>query len=210
MSKNINKPNQLLIEKAIIKSNSKTNLIEKSEIYTDSNGVEYQFRRIKPMIVDKALAYINSLLRLNEPKPPIQRISGKEQPNPQHPEYQRDLEIWKQEKEEITNDKYTSLFLMLNIGTKLLSPIPDKELWLDDVCDMIFAGVGTKEDKNNLLKSMYRDEAQMVEFLYKRYVLFDQEVMDRMVQFHSFNTNEVVENTVDVALAVDTFPVKET
>jgi hypothetical protein len=216
----IKKPDNLVVENAIIDSTTKKKLKKISEIYTDDYGVRYQFRRIKPLAFQRGLAYVRRRIEVNKPKPPLQRISGKKQHNKNHPDYLFALKVWEKEIAEFSPDKFKddeenldennffenpSFKIMLLIGVKLLDSIPPKELWLDDVLDHIYFGLCDEETRKETLTSSYKTEQQVLEMLYKQYVVCNEETLPKISNFF----NEMNQSQMGVEEAVNTFPITE-
>jgi hypothetical protein len=197
-------PNALLPDKAILIA-TEEELEEKSPWYSDGK-YEFRFIRVPQFLYSMAVAHLRSQLRGQKPKPPIVRKSGREMTNKADPRYIEDLDRWKQEWQDLSQEANISTSMFR--GVEVRGGIPKPEEWLEDVLKH-FESIGITEEQAKA--TFYHSPDRLHELWFKKFVILrSKAVMEMFGDFQGGSEeDDDTEEGEDAEFAIDLFPDEE-
>ena len=157
---------------------------EENKVYTDSNGVQYRLVPVSAIAVQAAMSKI--------PDPKIRTFknpaTGKEEANPAHPEYIKELKEVEDERSIASTDA------MIMFGIEIIDGLDHDNYDEKWIRQLAFLNLIDEEEIDNA-----KDDPFVYEFYYKKYKLSNADTIVK-VQTLSGVTQELI------AAAKDSFP----
>lgn len=145
------------------------------EVFSTAKGIKIKLSPVATSIFTEAMAEIEDAI----PPTYTNKETGKDELNPAHPQYQKDIK--KVEKQKIE----ASMNAMILFGIELIDPVPEDTKWLDL---LVYGKRITKEEK----KAALEDETGIdLEFLYKKYVVTDGDITNQLARLTGVTQEQI-------------------
>lgn len=169
------------------------------DVIYEVGGYKFQFVPVAPYMFSTVETHIKAELEKAKPLAPLIQRGSVTRINEADPIYQDKMAVWNRYKAIVEDTTQADIALMA--GVILLDPIPPQNEWLPDIEKQLGRAGIKLEDV--LLPFSYMPEDLQMEFLYKKYKVFDSDLA--IILFTTFFNKASEETMTLLETAVNMF-----